>query len=393
MNKGICITVFLMVLGTACASATPVETPTPASTPAPSPTSSPQPSPTETQTATPVATLDYPQQGYGPTNFPAGVDPLTGLPVSDPALLDRRPLAIQISNLPRDVRPQWGLSLADIVFDYYTEAGGTRFTAIFYGQDASMVGPIRSARFVNVDITQGYQAVFAFGGAYIDELQALEKSTFANRLVLEGSGSPLFRYDPNGVNALVVNTADLSGYMAKQGVPNGRQNLDGMFFQLQPPDGGSSVRRIYLRYAAQTYDRFDYDPASGRYLRLEDVVDDPSNGSGEHYAQLTDKLTGQPVAFDNLVVLFVPNTFYRNSAPGKNEIIDIKLTGIGPAYVFRDGKAYNLQWKRDPNGVVTLLSGASPFPLKPGTTSFEIVGMNSKLQATNSGWRFTHHMP
>jgi len=79
-------------------------------TPVP-PTSTPVP-PTETPTATAT-----PQQIYGPSGFPEDVNPLTGLKVADPSLLNRRPVIIKIQNLPRDSRPQWGLSLADLVYD------------------------------------------------------------------------------------------------------------------------------------------------------------------------------------------------------------------------------------------------------------------------------------
>src|SRR5262245_38861938 len=54
---------------------------------------------------------------------PTSLNPLTGLPPSDPALLDRRPLAIKVANYPRYIRPQSGLTLADNVFEYYIEGG------------------------------------------------------------------------------------------------------------------------------------------------------------------------------------------------------------------------------------------------------------------------------
>ena len=66
----------------------------------------------------------------------ASLNPLTGLLPSDPSLMERRPLAIKVANYPRYVRPQSGLTLADTVFEYYIEAGLTRFIAVFYGNDS-----------------------------------------------------------------------------------------------------------------------------------------------------------------------------------------------------------------------------------------------------------------
>lgn len=295
----------------------------------------------------------------------------------------------------RDIRPQWGLSLADIVFDYYTELGATRFIALFYGNDASMVGPIRSARFFDANVIDGYKAVFAFGGADITVLQSLQKSDFNDRLVVEGPSSPITIYDPNGLALAVTNTSDLSTYITQKGIANGQQNLEGMFFQLQPPAGGQSVTQLTLRYSGESYDRWIYDPTSGKYLRSEDTADDPNMGASEHYAPLTDRLTNQPVATDNIVVLYVTHQYYRQPSPGKNEIINILLSGSGQAYAFRDGQVFRVTWQRPTNDAVVSLTDANgkPFPFKPGTTWFELIGMASTLQQTGSSWRFTHHMP
>jgi len=56
-------------------------------------------------------------------------NPLTGLPVSNPSLLERRPMVIKITNAPDIIRPQSGLTLADVVYEYYIEWGDTRFIA------------------------------------------------------------------------------------------------------------------------------------------------------------------------------------------------------------------------------------------------------------------------
>jgi hypothetical protein len=348
-------------------------------------TSIPTSLPTDTTTILP--TLSYPEEGYGPANFPAGVDPLTGLKVTDPALLKRRPMLIQVSNLPRNIRPQWGLSLADNVFEYYTEEGSTRFAAIFYGNDASMVGPIRSGRFIDVYLVQGYKAMFAFGSAYDVELNFFFKSDFANRMVVEAPYTPLKRYDPNGFNHLVVNTADLTNYATRRGL-TAIQNLNNMLFKLPAPSGGQAAQQLFVHYSGATYNRWDYDPASGKYLRFSDAANLTDASQPEQYTQLTDRLDNQPLAFDNVVVLYVKHELYSPN------IYDIKLTGAGDAYAFRDGQVYHVQWKRNATDVVSLTNAdGSPFPYKPGTSWFEVIGLNSTLTQTGQNWRFTHMMP
>src|SRR5579859_3925706 len=68
----------------------------------------------------------------GPFNFPQNTNPLTGLAVTDPTVLQRRPLAVKISNAPPLVRPQAGIGDADLVFEHLTEGKLTRFTAVFW---------------------------------------------------------------------------------------------------------------------------------------------------------------------------------------------------------------------------------------------------------------------
>jgi hypothetical protein len=384
MKKLLYVLVFLSVVLSACGLAsTAAPTPTSTETPTITETSTPLP----TNTPIPTSTLPYPLEGYGPSNFPPDVNPLTGLKVANPALLQRRPMVIKVSNLPRNVRPQWGLSLADIVFEYYTEEGTTRFAGVFYGNDASMVGPIRSGRFIDADIVRGYKAMFAFGSAYVAEMNRFRNSEFANRLVIEGSSTPLTRYDPNGFDYLMVNTADLSAYATKRDI-NAPQNLNNMVFKLLAPAGGQPGTQVYVRYSGAIYNRWDYDPASGTYLRSSDTADANNGVQDEKYAQLTDRLTKQPIAFDNVVVLYVNHQLY---SPG---IYDILLSGSGDAYAFRDGQAYKVKWVRNDPDVVSLTNpDGTPFAFKPGTTWFEVIGLKSTVKQTDQSWRFTHLMP
>lgn len=364
-------------------------TATPALTVAATPTLMATPLSTETPIPTQEPLTSYPPEGYGPGGFPANVDPLTGLFVADPAILARRPLAVKISNLPRYVRPQWGLSLADIVFEYYTEEGSTRFIGLFYGRDAEIAGPIRSARYMDVHVIRGYKAAFAYGSA--DRLydNALYNTEFADRLVLEWSpNSPLYRFDPNGYNHLVVDTASLSEYISSVGVENGRQNLDGMFFLLETPAGGMGGTMLTLRYSSAIYNRWEYDTAMGKYIRYAETADDFS-GTGEQYTLQTDRLSGETLAFDNVVLLVVPHIYVMD------EVWDIQLVGSNNAYIFRDGQVYAVRWQRtSPDGVVTLLtSDGTPFPFKPGTTWFEVIGQYSTIEQDEMNWNVTHLMP
>ncbi len=73
---------------------------------------------------------------YGPeaSQFPTGINPLTGLLSIDPALLKVPAVLVSISHFPATARPQAGLSFAPFVYEFSITGGETRFLTTFYGQ-------------------------------------------------------------------------------------------------------------------------------------------------------------------------------------------------------------------------------------------------------------------
>ncbi|GAB4476005.1 MAG: DUF3048 domain-containing protein [Anaerolineales bacterium] len=350
--------------------------------------------PTETAVPTPMPTATAELVDYGPTDFPPNINPLTGLPVSDPAMLDRRPLAVKIQLFPREGRPPFGLSLADVVFDFYQNNGMTRLHAIFYGNDYEQVGPIRSARLFDGELIEMYKSIFAFGSADKRILRKLLNADYANRLIFEGALNcpPMCRIDPDGGNYLVANTKEMGPYIETRGEKDERQNLDGMKFQHATPAGGTPAVQIFTRFSISAYVRWDYDQASGKYLRFQDTQED--GGQGEAYAPLVDRVTNAQISADNVVILVLPHKYEYKS--GNSEIIDIEMSGEGMAYAFRDGYAYEVRWVRSANDALFTLQFAdgTPYPYKPGVTYYVIMGTSSTLDKQEGGiWRFVWSMP
>jgi hypothetical protein len=342
---------------------------------------------TVTQAPTPTGTA---------TAFPPDTNPLTGLKVDDAQILERRAVAVKISNGPRTIRPQWGLSFADHVYEYYQESGRTRYNAIFYGQDAQQAGPIRSARFADEHFVRMYKAVFAFGSADYRVRDLLFASDFADRLYSVTDfpcpptvDAPLCRWDPNNLNYLVANTAYLSQYFSNAGVANGRQDLRGLNFSHEPPQDGTPGTNMVVRYSISYYARWEYDSSNGVYYRSQDTIE--AQSGHEQYALLTDRLTGEPVVADNVIMLFAPHAFYSEDP----EIIEIDFIGTGDAILFRDGQAYQVKWSRLEEE--DLFSFYFPdqriAPLKPGKTWFQILGTTSSTVDNSPNWRFSFWIP
>ncbi|MCE1255023.1 MAG: DUF3048 domain-containing protein, partial [Anaerolineae bacterium] len=322
---------------------------------------------------------------------PLEINPLTGLKSTEPDLLNRRPIVVKVENLPRNNRPQFGLSRADLVYEYHTEEGTTRYAAVFYGQNATRVGPIRSGRWFDINLVHMYKSIFIFGSAYERLLNHLLESDFGDRIILEGpvTAEALKRFDPNGQNLLLADLSKLQGIFDYYHIDNSPQDLSGMTFDQKTPEGGKDVQRIFVRYSGAIYNRWDYDAASNRFLRFVDAEDD-INREKEVYVQMVDRETEAPITADNVVILLAKNFVVEPN------VYDIELTGSQTAYLLRDGKILEVKWKREKDEDVLSLVDANgdPVAFKPGTTWFEVLSLPAEVKNIADGeWRFGFIMP
>jgi hypothetical protein len=104
-------------------------------------------------------------------------------------------------------------------------------------------------------------------------------------------------------------------------------------------------------------------------------------------------LNDQQITADNVVVIVARHEFYQRPP---NEIIEIYLSGSGTAYAFRDGQVYQVRWNRPTTNSVLFLtnSDGTPFPYKPGTTWYQVVGEATNItQPDTNTWRFNFAFP
>ncbi len=332
-------------------------------------------------TATPPATATHtppptdPRQALPiPPPLAPGVNPLTGRPVDTPGALDRRPLAVKISNAPAVVRPQAGIGQADLVFEHYTEGSLTRLTAIFWTHTPPRVGSVRSARLIDLELPTMYGALFAYAGAAEPIRQRIAALPFAPR-AYEGvtTGAPLYFRDP-GIDAphnLFVIPAEVWQRASAQGI-NTPPALAGMVFADDPPSASAPAAQIALDYGPDVVG-WRYDADAGQYVRT--VNSEPH----------TDANTGQPVTAANVVVIYAHHqpdyTIVESEWQGRKDYsIEIQIWTLGPAAIFRDGRqtaGYWMRWEEE--AMLTFWAdeaGTQPLALKPGNTWFQVVPLD-----------------
>lgn len=337
------------------------------------------------------------------------INPLTGLPALYADLMERRPLAVKISNYPRDIRPQYGLNEADVVFEYYIEWGYTRFIGIFYGSNASQIGPVRSGRYFDEHITRMFHAYYVFNYADPREYTYFLGGDLQPFMVVPGYGAcpPFFQHR---VSSLIADARHYETYfdstrfddcLERKEADNSKPDLKSTRFTVEPPPGGVAVDRVFTYYSRCDYNYWQYDPESSVYLRyqetspstdwrrINDCQDNPRT-----YLALTDSVTGDRVAADNIVVIYVSHTF-ANANEQDDEIYHIDLIDSGRAYVFRDGLAFPARWTRtdlDQPLVLTTTAG-EVFGLRQGRTFFQVLGETSKAWSDGADWHFEFHTP
>ncbi len=353
----------------------------PTDTAVPSPTEVP-PTPAFTPTPLPIV------GAVGPVDFPEDVNPLTGLQVEDPSILDRRPVLVKVANYPVSGRPHAGLSSADMVFEYYIGAGGNRFIGLYYGQDADMIGPVRSARTIDPYLTSLYEGILGFEGAYILILEHIYDILGERAISGKNLCPGLCDDGRNLVISVFGDSEALTEIASDRGVVNQRYLLEGMAFDPDVPDDGERADVISIRFSRVNPSEWRYDQDSGFYQRWID------NETGEliDLIPLVDRVNDQQLAFSNVAVLFVE---HDEIAPTWHDMFLWDNFDGQRAVVFRDGNAYDLTWQTPSRTqpIQFIDQSGEVFRLKPGNTWVVIMGLNSGVILEDSTWAFNFFMP
>ena len=247
------------------------------------------------------------------------------------------PAMVQVENAP-GTEPHAGLQQANIVFEYLTEGGITRFTAIYFGPGGSTkIEPVRSARLITLRLVRSFHGVLFYSGASNHVLGLIKSETIPN---FDENSTQYFARDSSrdAPHNLFTTTAKLA-----QGVQAKSLHRD---YALWPtgavPAGGKPARSI----------SFDQTPA-------HHVTCTFAGGSYSYEGETDASSGGAPVKIANVVLLQVPHhdAGYTEDVVGAHGI-DFDLQGTGAATLYRDGKRYDAKWDlSNPDQPLKLLGG------------------------------------
>ncbi len=348
----------------------------------------PSPTPTVTPTATMIPTTTMPPATY--YFFEENINPLTGLAVSNPETLARRPVFIKVSNWPREGRPHAGLSAADIVFEYFIGYNMNRFLAVYYGGNASKIGPVRSGRLVDAQLTNLYQGILAYGNAD-PQVDAVLVEELGDRALA-------FKYLPcppmcgtvtHSATGVFADSAAMTTYAVDQGIDNTPPDLRGMYFQQEAPVGDAEGIFLRFEYASWSRTEWHYDPAAQQYALW---MDTETNG-GVVEAPMTDRNTGAPITVANVIVMYAE---YIEYAPTLHDIRIQDAQDYQPVLLFRDGVVVYGTWRvpEQNRPIIFETPDGDSLPFKPGKTWIIIASdVSQTYQPSGGRWDIYFDLP
>ena len=283
--------------------------------------------------------------------------PHAAAPTATPTPTLPAPAMVQVENDPA-ARPHSGLQDANVVYEYLTEGGITRFTVVFFDPKGTQkVGPVRSARLVALRLVKSDSGVLFYSGASDHVLGLIWDSKIPN-LDERSDGGKYFSRD--GSRVVPHNLFTTPDQMAQGVQKSGARISYKLPAAAEPAAPGTAVTKLSFDQTLAHHVEYTYDPGSKTYQYRTDtgVETDAANGN-------------QPLKIANVVVLRVAHhgAGYTEDVRGE-EGIDFDLQGTGKASVYTRGQQFDAAWDLSQPGQPLRLLGADgkDLPLPQGLT-------------------------
>ncbi|MFH1781004.1 MAG: DUF3048 domain-containing protein [Patescibacteria group bacterium] len=248
---------------------------------------------------------------------------------------NKPPIAVMIENAAFDqVRPQYGLSKALVIYEVIVESGITRFMAVFAGDDIPQIGPVRSARPTYLEFASEYDAFYAHAGGSPEALSSIEGLGIKDMNALTGDSRFFWRdtsrFAPHN---LYTSWQLLTTALKEKGFNEKTPDFIAWNFKNGKPaeERTEEQRQIKLFFSNPSYDvEWNYDKENNYYTRI-------NGGELQH-----DALNQETLSAKNVIVQIVPPLI----PAGEKGRVNFNVTGEGLAYIFRDGEIIEGTWKK-----------------------------------------------
>ena len=282
---------------------------------------------------------------------------------------NRVPACVMIENAAfGGVRPQSGLSKANVVYELIVEGGITRFMAIYAGETSNEVGPVRSARDTYLEYVSEYNCAYNHAGGSYTAMLAIQ--TFKLRNIDALQQGQYFWRASNKISPhnLFTSTENLYTAIDDHNWNNEEKpNYDSWsFVDDEKIEKTEENNRVAVFFGGAYDTEFIYNTEKKSYER--------KNGGINHI----DATTGEVLTARNVILQHVGEGI---PIEGKGRI-NWPVTGEGNLDIFRLGQHIQGTWKKenrqsrtqyfDQNGKeIDLIRGNSWVQIIPPNISFE----------------------
>ncbi|MEU0169615.1 DUF3048 domain-containing protein [Streptomyces iakyrus] len=236
-------------------------------------------------------------------------------------------LAVKIDNAPA-ARPHTGVDAADVVYAEQVEGGLSRLMAVYATRLPETVGPVRSARESDLELLRQFdRPTLAFSGAQTKLLPLIDKAPLraetpgnAAEAFFRGSGKPAPHNLYLRPGRIVPETP-------------GQAALTTGFRYGPAPEGGTATDSRTVRYPAA---RFTFTWSDSRDRWLVGMDGTPATAAD-----------GKRMTAATVVVQYVKvrESAFRDFLGSNTPYTE--TVGSGKATVLRDGRAWDVDWKRE----------------------------------------------
>lgn len=306
----------------------------------------------------------------------------------------RRPLGVAIEN-HLDARPQSGLQNADVIYEAVAEGGITRFLAVYFCEDASIIGPVRSARIYFLKLLQGYglYPLYAHvGGANTpgpaDALGEIADIGWDGYNDLNQFAVPFPTYyrdyerlpERATEHTMYSGTNKLWAFAAKSrkltNVDEDKNKWDEEFTprkfkkEAKTKDRGS-VNKISFGF----WDQFSKDYSVVWNYSKETNTYKRVNGGVSHQ----DLNLKKALEFKSIVVALVDESPANDGYEGGHLLYEV--VGEGKGFLFQDGKAQKITWeKTDEESMMRFYVDGDEVELNAGKHFIEILPLGNNVK-------------
>jgi hypothetical protein len=264
-------------------------------------------------------------------------------------------------------RPQSGLAQADLILEIPVEGGITRYAVVFHSQEATQVGPVRSARQSDLNYLSLFKAILAHVGASEPVTKMVRDAANSGAFVDVDEFTHAGAFERVRGKAAPYNAYTSTSKVREAAGAPGRARVDVPALEFDTSGGkaaGTPATSLVVPYTGAGRVSYAFDAGAGGYHRTQ---------GGK---QTMDDDTKREVLPENVVVMKtevqeIPGTADVTGAPS----VDFRATGSGAVVILRDGKRFDGKWSRPGASDMYRFTDAAgaAIPLKPGLTWIHFV--------------------